>query len=216
MMGRLSKPAFAVALLVLGAFLGSSYGTIVVYSQSRERDFLFLPAIHFASLFDLETVSAAYPGGLGIIASVSANSEHPSLSLTFDFGSARLGLMCTRGRPATTELSLVSKYHAQVKDTLLLRQGTRQLAISVNSNGLLLRAGGREAEAFLTFLSQTPFPRAIRVTTPGINSAGLYDIPTFGVQNVSATISINGYAEKPLDEYPSDPYAVMRRLCIGQ
>ena len=203
-------------LLGVGFVGGRIYGTIDVYQDSRTGDFIDVPNLISQGIFDLGTVFVQYPAGWSITA-YRGSSDYPNqlAYLIADWGGARIHLSCTHTKPETTRVSLVSDYNLPTS-SLTLRQGKRQTSFAVNLKDKVFDLDADASNAFITFLAETPFPRHVTVLSQeDVEKAtgGRYDIPTMGVQNVSATVSANGSPGKSLAEPPSDPFRVMQRWC---
>lgn len=205
-----------ILLVALGFAVGQSYRTIDVYRQSGGGDFIDVPDLTFAGIFDLGMVWIRYPAGWSISAD-RPRSGYPSTgaSLSAEWGGGgRLMLSCQKGRPETGDGLLRSDFNSS-DDVLVLQRRTRKVEIEVSRSGKNSRLGPAAVTSLLKFMVETPFPGQVLVSArrgPDHNLTGLYMIPTMGVQNVVATVDFNGDPQ-PIPEPPSDPFRVMKRWC---
>ena len=204
-------------LVALGFVVGQIYRTIDIYRQSGGGDFIDVPGLTFAGIFDLGTVWINYPAAWSISAD-RPSSGYPSTgaSLSAEWGGGgRLSLRCQKGRPETGNGLLRSDFNPP-DDVLVLQHRTRQIDLRVSRSGRNANLGPDAVASFLKFMVDTPFPGQVTVSArrgPDQKLVGLYEIPTIGIQNVVATISRNGEPSQPLPEPPSDPFRVMKRWC---
>lgn len=204
----------SLCLVATGFLIGRAYGTFDVYLRSQSGDYLWVPPLHFAGIFDLGTVLADYPGGLVIGAyQPKAGDSRPPADLVYLFDAGALHIDCHQHDPGTTSVLLTSPYNQAVRDRLTLISRGKRFVVPVRSNGASLSLSGEAAINFVEILSSATFPTHVAVGADPFGR-GLYDLPTFGTQNVSASVSRDGHGPQHIVEPPSNPFAVIRRLCF--
>ena len=217
-MKRLDRRSLQLAAtLMTGFLLIKIFKEIDVYTEALAGDYVVVPYLHFAGLFDIGEVWVRYSGGASIMFSQpSMAMPNPQATLFDDWVSGHLQLICYSGHPEHNEALLVSHLNTSIRNNLFLSSEDRMQAIHVLPDGIRLTLATQAVSQFLDFMAATPFPHPVHVSNadPGKDRTdGLYDIPTNAIQKVRSSIVQNGNKGRALVQPPSEPYRVMRRFC---